>query len=129
MKPTHRIHVCFIIFLIHYFEIMNSPKVRQDSLHFDSIMNLTQYESISVIWANCNNLVFEGYEWGSRYQPRTQNFSEKLTFRNVNFCKNFGHVQDVWFSAWFIWISCFVWQLWILWLFQKDLWGKKMYKK
>ena len=24
MKLTHRIHVCFIIFSIHYFDIMNS---------------------------------------------------------------------------------------------------------
>ena len=26
MKQTHRIHVCLIIFLIHYFDIMNSLK-------------------------------------------------------------------------------------------------------
>ena len=26
MKQTHRIHVCLIIFLIHYFNILNSLK-------------------------------------------------------------------------------------------------------
>ena len=26
MKQTHRIHVCLIIFLIHYFDILNSLK-------------------------------------------------------------------------------------------------------
>ena len=45
MKLTHRIHVCLIIFLIHSFE------VRQDALHFDSIMNPSHYESVSVTWA------------------------------------------------------------------------------
>ena len=36
MKLTHSL---FNYFLIHYFDIMNS--VRQDSLHFDLIMNPT----------------------------------------------------------------------------------------
>ena len=48
MKLSHRIHVCLIIFLIHYFDIINLLKTR--SLHFDSIMNPTNYESISVTW-------------------------------------------------------------------------------
>ena len=52
MKLTHRIHVCLIIFLIHYFNINEFTEVRQDLLHFDSIMNPTHYESISVTWAN-----------------------------------------------------------------------------
>ena len=32
MKQTHRIHVCLIIFLIHYFDIMNSLK--SDKTHY-----------------------------------------------------------------------------------------------
>ena len=48
MKLSHRIYVCLIIFLIHYFDIINLLKTR--SLHFDSIMNPTNYESISVTW-------------------------------------------------------------------------------
>ena len=48
MEQTHRIHVCLITFLIHYFEF---TKVRQDCLHFDSIMNPAHYKSISVTWA------------------------------------------------------------------------------
>ena len=37
MKRTHRIRVCLIIFLIYYFDIMNSLKADQDSFLF--IMN------------------------------------------------------------------------------------------
>ena len=32
MKQTHRIHVCSIIFLIHYFDIVNSLK--PDKIHY-----------------------------------------------------------------------------------------------
>ena len=32
MKQTQRIHVCSIIFLIHYFDIMNSLK--SDKIHY-----------------------------------------------------------------------------------------------
>ena len=49
MKQTHRIHVCLIIFLIHYFDMTNLLK--SDKIHFDSIMNLTHCKSISVAWA------------------------------------------------------------------------------
>ena len=41
MNLTHGIHV--------YNEF---TEVRLSSLHFDSIINLTHYESISVTWAN-----------------------------------------------------------------------------
>ena len=33
-------------------------EVRHDSLHFDSIMNLFHYESISVIWTNTPRIAF-----------------------------------------------------------------------
>ena len=52
MKQTHRIHDGLIIFLIHYFDLINllkSDKIHH-ILHFDSIMNPTHYESISVTW-------------------------------------------------------------------------------
>ena len=49
MKQTHCIHVCLIIFLIHYFDMTNLLK--SDKINFDSIMNLTHYKSISVTWA------------------------------------------------------------------------------
>ena len=52
MKLGHRINVCLIIFLIQLFWYNEFTEVRQGSLHFDSIMNPTHYESISVIWAN-----------------------------------------------------------------------------
>ena len=39
-------------FLNSLFWYNSFAKVRQDSLHFDSIMSLTHYESISVTWAN-----------------------------------------------------------------------------
>ena len=55
MKVTHRTHVCLIIFLIHYFNIMNSLKSDKIPLNFDSIMNPIHYESISVTWANVKN--------------------------------------------------------------------------
>ena len=49
MELTHGIHVCLTIFnsLFWYNEF---TEVKQDSLHFDSIMNPTHYEyqSISV---------------------------------------------------------------------------------
>ena len=32
MKLTHRIHVCLTIFLIHYFDLMNSLK--SDKTHY-----------------------------------------------------------------------------------------------
>ena len=32
MKQTHRIHVCLIIFLIHYFDIINLLK--SDKIHY-----------------------------------------------------------------------------------------------
>ena len=32
MKQTHRIHVCLIIFLIHYFDIITSLK--SDKFHY-----------------------------------------------------------------------------------------------
>ena len=50
MKLTHRLHICLIIFsfIIWYHEL---TEVRQELLHFDSIMNSTHYESISVTWA------------------------------------------------------------------------------
>ena len=32
MKQTHRIHVCLIIFLIHYFDIINL--LRSDKIHY-----------------------------------------------------------------------------------------------
>ena len=50
MKLTHRLHICLIIFsfIIWYHEF---TEVRQELLHFDSIMNSTHYESISVTWA------------------------------------------------------------------------------
>ena len=51
MKLTHPIHVCLIIFSIHYFDIIKFTEVRQESLHFDSTMDLIHYESISVAWA------------------------------------------------------------------------------
>ena len=51
MKLTHRIHVCLIILLIHYFDIMNSLK--SDKTYYILIlMNLIHYESISVTWTN-----------------------------------------------------------------------------
>ena len=41
--------------LTHFFSLLFSynefTEVRLGSLHFDSIMNLTHYESISVTWA------------------------------------------------------------------------------
>ena len=46
MKLTNRVHVCLTIFfnsLVWYNEF---TEARQDSLHFDSIMNPTHYESI-----------------------------------------------------------------------------------
>ena len=49
MKLTHRIHVCLIIFLI-LFWYNEFTEVRQDSLHFDSIMSPIHYESISGTW-------------------------------------------------------------------------------
>ena len=39
-------------FLNSLFWYNSFAEVRQDSLHFDSIMSLTHYESISVTWAN-----------------------------------------------------------------------------
>ena len=50
----------FNYFLIHYFDTMNSPK--SDQLHFDSLMNSTNYESISVTWANQNCIPFQKYQ-------------------------------------------------------------------
>ena len=32
MKQTHRIHVCLVIFLIHYFDIINLLK--SDNIHY-----------------------------------------------------------------------------------------------
>ena len=49
MRQTHCIHVCLIIFLIHYFDMTNLLK--SDKINFDSIMNLTHYKSINVTWA------------------------------------------------------------------------------
>ena len=50
MKLTHSIHVCLIIFLIHYFDIINLLK--SDKIHcFDSVINPTHYALISVTWA------------------------------------------------------------------------------
>ena len=46
MKQTHRIHVCLIISLIHYFDKINL-QARQDLLHFDSIMNPTDFMPIN----------------------------------------------------------------------------------
>ena len=48
MKLTHRIHVCLIIFLTHYFDFDIINLLKSDSLHFDSIMSPIHYESISV---------------------------------------------------------------------------------
>ena len=52
MKLIDCIHVCLIIFLIYYFNIIDLLKSDKDSSYFDSIMNPTLYESMSVTWAN-----------------------------------------------------------------------------
>ena len=39
-------------FLIYHFGIINLLKSDKDSLHFDSIMNFTHYQSTSETWAN-----------------------------------------------------------------------------
>ena len=73
MKLTHRTHVCLSYFLIHYFDICNEfTVVRQDPLHFDSIMNRTHYESISVTWTN--------HETDGSSRPEV--FCKKVVFRN-----------------------------------------------
>ena len=52
MKLTHRVHVCLIIFLIHYFDVINLLK--SDKIHY--ILNPTHYQSISVTWANAQSI-------------------------------------------------------------------------
>ena len=44
MKQTHRIHVCLIICLIHYFDIMNSLK--SDKTYYI----LIQYNESHLLW-------------------------------------------------------------------------------
>ena len=64
MKLTHRIHVCLII-LFNYFNSLfrynKFTELRQNLLHFDSIMNLIHYESINVIWANDSDKIDVDY--------------------------------------------------------------------
>ena len=51
IKLTHRIHDFLIIFFNSLFWYNEFTEVRQDSLHFDSIMNLIHYEATSATWA------------------------------------------------------------------------------
>ena len=58
MKLIHHIPVCLIIFLNLLFCFNEFTEVREDSLDFDSIINCTHYESISVTWANVSTKIY-----------------------------------------------------------------------